>query len=261
MPTTIEIVRDGPVARVWLNRPEQHNALAAELVAELTSALHALALESAVRVVVLGGRGPSFCAGADIAVMKASAHATFDENLAEAERLGGLFSTLADLPRPVVARLHGNVLGGGVGLACACDLAVAADDARFALSEVRLGILPALISPYVIRRLGDRAARELMLTGERIDAAAALRHGLVHHVATAADLDARVEERVAALLAGAPRAQARIKTLLELWADSTWEEYRSGLPRVLAEVRSGDEAKEGLGAFFEKRKPGWTRSS
>jgi methylglutaconyl-CoA hydratase len=259
--STIELERDGAIARLWLNRPEQHNALAAELCAELTSTLHELALDATVRVVVLGGRGPSFCAGADIALMKASAHATFAQNLAEAERLGGLFSTLADLPKPVIARLHGNVLGGGVGLACACDIAVAADDARFALSEVRLGILPALISPYVIRRLGDRAARELMLTGERLEAAAVLRYGLVHHVVPAQELDAKVEERVAALMAGAPHAQGRIKTLLELWADSTWEEYRSGLPRVLAEVRSGEEAKEGLGAFFEKRKPGWVPRS
>ena len=223
MSATLEIVRDGPVARLWLARPEQHNALATELIAELTSTLHALALEAGVRVIVLGGRGPSFCAGADIAVMKASAHATFEQNLNEAERLGGLFSTLADLPKPVIARLHGNVLGGGVGLTCACDIAVASDDARFGLTEVRLGILPALISPYVIRRLGDRAARELMLTGERFDAAAALRYGLIHHVTSAAELDARVEERIAALLAGAPRAQGRIKALLELWADSSWD--------------------------------------
>jgi methylglutaconyl-CoA hydratase len=157
----------------------------------------------------------------------------------------------------VVGRIHGNVLGGGVGLTCACDIPVAADDARFALSEVRLGILPALISPYVIRRLGDRNARELMLTGDRIDAPAALRYGLVQHVVSAAELDAKVDERVRALLAGAPHAQSRIKMQLELFGDSSWEEYRAGLPRVLAEVRAGDEAKDGLGAFFEKRKPRW----
>lgn len=261
MSSTIELDRDGAIARLWLNRPEQHNALAAELVAELTSTLHELALDAAVRVVVLGGRGPSFCAGADIALMKAAAHASFDDNLAEAERLAMLFSTLADLPKPVIARLHGNVLGGGVGLTCACDIAVSADDARFGLTEVRLGILPAIISPYVIRRLGDRSARELMLTGERIDAAAALRYRLVHHVASAADLDAKVEERIKALMAGAPHAQARVKSLLRLWPEATWEEYRSGLPRVLAETRAGEEAKEGLGAFFEKRKPTWAENA
>ena len=253
----LEIVREGAVARVWLNRPEQHNVLAAELVVDLIRTLHEVAHEEAVRVVVLGGRGPSFCAGADIGLMKASAAATFEQNLTEAEKLGRMFAALSDLPKPVFGRLHGNVLGGGVGLACACDIAVASDDARFGLTEVRLGILPALISPYVIRRLGDRPARELMLTGERFDAATALRVGLVHHVVPAAELDAKVDERVAAVLAGGPQAQARIKTLLELWADSSWEEYRSALPRVLAEVRSGDEAKEGLSAFFERRKPKW----
>ena len=257
MPRPIEVIREGAVARVWLNRPEQHNALSPELCAALAETFHALAHESAVRVLVLGGRGPSFCAGADIGAMKDSGGRSFEENLAEAGRLSGAFAALADCPKPVVGRIHGNVYGGGVGLVCACDIAVAADGSRFGLTEVRLGILPALISPYVIRRLGDRSARELMLTGERFDAAAALRYRLVHHVAPVAELDAKVAERIAALLTGGPRAQARIKTLLELWADSTWEEYRSGLPRVLAEVRSGDEAKEGLGAFFEKRKPKW----
>ena len=253
----LEVVHSGPVARIWLDRPEQHNALSVELVAELTNAMHALARNASVRVVVLGGRGPSFCAGADIGVMKASGSATFEQNLAEAKTLGDMFAAIAECPKPVVARLHGNVLGGGVGLTCACDIAVAADDAKFALSEVRLGILPALISPYVIRRLGDRAARELMLTGERFDAATALRVGLVHHVVPAVELDARVNERAGELLKGGPQAQKRVKMLLELWANASWEEYRAALPRTLAEVRAGDEAREGLGAFLEKRKPSW----
>jgi methylglutaconyl-CoA hydratase len=254
----IEVKREGAVARVWLDRPEQHNALSADLLAAVADAFHTLAHDPAVRVVVLGGRGPSFCAGADIAVMKASANASFDENLAEAKRLAGLFAGVADFPKPVIGRVHGNVLGGGVGLTCACDIVVSSDDARFGLTEVRLGILPAIISPYVIRRLGDARARELMLTGERFDAATALRVKLVHHVVPVAELDAKVEERVQALLAGAPHAQGRIKMLLELWGDVGWEEYRAALPRTLAEVRSGDEAREGLAAFFEKKKPSWS---
>ena len=253
----IEIERSGSVARLWFNRPEVHNALSPELGADLVAALHALASDDSVRVLVLGGRGPSFCAGADIGAMKASATATFEANVAEAEKLGGMFAALADFPKPVVGRMQGGVLGGGVGLACACDIAVASDDAKFGLTEVRLGIIPALISPYVIRRLGDRVARELMLTGERFDAATALRLGLVHHVVPAAELDAKVDERVGELLKGGPHAQRRIKMLLELWADSAWEEYRAALPRTLAEVRSGEEAREGLGAFFEKRKAKW----
>ncbi len=255
----VEVERQGPLARVWFNRPEVHNALSAELGAELAATLHALAHDDAVRCVVLGGRGPSFCAGADISQMKANSGASFEANLEDANKLGGVFATLADFPKPVVARLHGGVYGGGVGFACACDIAVASDDAKFGLTEVRLGILPALISPYVIRRLGDRHARELMLTGERFGADMALRVGLVHHVVPVSDLDAKIDERVTELLKGGPKAQGRIKMLLEHWADATWEEYRAGLPRTLAEVRGSDEAKDGLAAFFEKRPPGWMK--
>ncbi len=261
MSPLVEVVRDRAVARVWFNRPEVHNALSAELGGALADALHALASDAAVRVVVLGGRGPSFCAGADIGAMKASASMSFEANFAEAQKLGGVFAALADFPKPVVGRVHGGVYGGGVGFCCACDLAIASDDAKFGLTEVRLGIVPALISPYVIRRLGDRRAREAMLTGERFGAARALELGIVNAVVPAAGLDAAVDERVAALLEGGPEAQKRIKALLDRWADSTWEEYRSSLPRTLAEVRSGDEAKEGLSAFFEKRKPKWTEGS
>ena len=261
MPPLLEVARDRDVARIWLNRPDQHNALSPELAAELAGAFHAIAHDESVRVAVLGGRGPSFCAGADLAAMKASANATFDENLAEASRLGGLFAALADFPKPMVGRIHGNVFGGGVGLACACDIPVAADDSIFALTEVRLGIVPALISPYVIRRLGDRNAREYMLTGERFGAQHALYLGLVQHVVRPEELDAKVDERVQALLRGAPHAQTRIKMLLELYSDSAWEEYRAALPRTLAEVRSGEEAREGLAAFFGKRKPKWIAGS
>jgi len=253
----IDVQRDGAVARVWFDRPEAHNALNAEVGRELVAAVHALADDASCRVVVLGGRGPSFSAGADIGAMKASASATFEQNLAEAETLAGMFAALGDFPKPVVGRAHGNVFGGGVGFVSCCDIVVAADDAKFGLTEVRLGILPAIISPYVIRRLGDRWAREYMLTGERFGAAEALRIGLVHHVVPMAELDAKVDERVGELLKGAPEAQKRVKRLLELWADVGWEEYRSALPRTLAEVRSGDEARDGLAAFFEKRKAKW----
>jgi methylglutaconyl-CoA hydratase len=255
----IEIERDGAVAHVWLNRPEVHNALSPDMGAALVGALHALAEEGTCRLVVLGGRGPSFCAGADIGAMKTSATATYADNLAEAERLGAMFAAVADFPGPVVGRIHGGVFGGGVGFACACDIAVAGDDAKFGLTEVRLGILPALISPWVIRRLGDRQARELMLTGERFDAVTALRVGLVHHVVPAAELDAKVAERVGALLAGGPAAQARIKQLLAHWGETPWAEYRAGLPRTLAQTRAGEEARDGLAAFLEKRKAKWVK--
>jgi len=253
----VEIEREGAVARVWFNRPEVHNALSAELGEALVAALAELRDDASCRVLVLGGRGPSFCAGADIGAMKASAAASYDDNLAEATRLGAVFAALADFPRPVVGRLHGGVYGGGVGFCCACDLVVASDDAKFGLTEVRLGILPGLISPYVIRRLGDAAARELMLTGERFDAARAHAVGLVNHVVPAAELDAKVAERVGELLKGGPHAQGQVKQLFVRWHDAAWDEYRKGLPQVLAGVRSGDEARDGLAAFFEKRKPRW----
>ena len=253
------IERAGPVARVWFDRPEVHNALSPALGAELVLALAELAGDEAVRVVVLGGRGPSFCAGADLGAMKASANADFDANLAESTQLGRTFAALADFPKPIVVRLHGGVYGGGVGFACACDIAVASDDAKFGLTEVRLGILPGLISPYVLRRLGDRQARELMLTGERFGAAEALRVGLVHHVVPAAELDTKVDERVGELLKGGPSAQARIKQLLVRYAELPWQAYRESVPQTLAEVRSGDEARDGLAAFFEKRPPRWMK--
>jgi methylglutaconyl-CoA hydratase len=253
----VEVERQGPVARLWLARPEAHNALSAALGEALAGELAALARDDGARVVVLGGRGPSFCAGADIGAMKASAGATFEDNLAEAQRLGAMFAALADFPKPVVGRLHGGVYGGGVGMACACDIAVAAEDARFGLTEVRLGILPGLISPYVLRRLGDGVARELMLTGERFDAASAHRLGLVHHVVPPGALDAKVDERVSELLKGGPGAQRRVKELLARFGELGWEDFRASLPRTLAEVRSGDEARDGLAAFFEKRKPRW----
>jgi methylglutaconyl-CoA hydratase len=253
----VEVEREGGVARVWLNRPESHNALSADLGDALVDALAALANDETARVVVLGGRGPSFCAGADISAMKTSAGATFEANLAEAGRLSGMFAAVAEFPRPVIGRIHGGVFGGGVGFCCACDLTVATDDARFGLTEVRLGILPGLISPYVLRRLGDARARELMLTGERFGAAAAREYGLVGHVVPTVELDAKVNERARELLRGGPRAQERIKQLLARWWDTPWSEYRSTLPHTLAEVRAGDEANEGLAAFLEKRKARW----
>lgn len=253
----VEIERTGPVARLWLNRPEVHNALSPELGAALGEALATLADDPSCRVVVLGGRGASFCAGADIGVMKVSADATFADNLAESTRLGGYFAALADFHKPVVARLHGGVYGGGVGFACACDIGVASEDAKFGLTEVRLGIVPGLISPYVVRRLGDARARELMLTGERFGATEALRVGLVHHVVPTAELDAKVDERVGELLKGGPQAQARIKELLVRHAELAWQAYRESLPQTLAEVRSGEEARDGLASFLDKRKPRW----
>jgi methylglutaconyl-CoA hydratase len=253
----VEIERSGGVAHVWLNRSERHNALTVELGDALVGEFEALGRDPAVRVIVLGGRGGSFCTGADLGEMKAATGAPFDRALADAQHLSRLFAAVAGSPQPVVGRIHGHVLGGGMGLLCACDITVAAEDTRFGFPEVRIGILPAVISPYVLRRIGDRNARELMLTGERFGSDVALRVGLVEHVAPVALLDAAVKERVDELLEGGPDAQRRVKALLARWSDTSFAEYCADLPRALAEARGSDEAREGLAAFLGKRKPRW----
>lgn len=255
----VESSHQSRVARVWLNRPEVHNALSGALLDRATEVVRMLGARADVRVVVIGGRGPSFCAGADLGDMKASSDASFDDNLAEAQRFGALFEAVTRCPKPVVARVHGNVFGGGVGLTASSDLAIGAGNAVFAISEVRLGIIPGLISPYLLRRMGDRNARPFMLSGERFDGARAVEVGLLHRAVAADQLDATVDAALDELLKGGPRAQARVKEVLRLNADHTFSEVLDLVPRQLAEARAGDEAKEGFRAFFEKRKPEWMK--
>jgi methylglutaconyl-CoA hydratase len=253
----IESTHGGRVARVWLDRPEVHNALSRALADALTETMRGFGPRSPVRVVVLAGRGPSFCAGADLNEMKASAPATIDQNLAEATHLSHMFAAVADCPRPVIARVHGNVFGGGVGLCAAADIAVGASDAVFAISEVRLGIVPAIISPYLLRRMGDRFARPLILTGHRFDGRRAAEVGLLQRAVEPAALDATVDHVVGELLQGSPQAQAKVKELLRLNAENHFGEVVRLMPNLLAEARSTAEAREGFQAFFEKRKPAW----
>jgi len=260
MPSLIETQRDGAVARIWLNRPDQHNALSPELGSELASTLHDLAHDDAVRVVVLGGHGPSFCAGADIGTMKASAHLSFEENLAEAEKLARMFAALGDFPKPLVGRVQGNVFGGGVGLVCGCDIAVAAEDARFGITEVRLGILPAVISPYVIAAMGQRNARRYFLTAERFDAQEALRIGLVHTVVDPAQLDATLTQMIDELLKGGPHAIAEAKDLIASVSNRPVDQaLAEDTAARIARIRVSSEGQEGTNAFLEKRAPGWTK--
>jgi methylglutaconyl-CoA hydratase len=253
----LEFSHDGNVAWMWLNRPEVHNALNRDLIDALIAAFHSLPKQEPARIIILGGRGPSFCAGADLGDMKASAHASYQENRADAERIGNLFAAIAECPRPVIARVHGNVFGGGVGLVCATDLAVGAEDCTFAISEARLGIIPGLISPYLLRRMGDGRARPLMLSGERFSGKRARELGLLDEVAPSVDIDRAIEHKLRDLLRAGPEAQARVKEVLRLNADNPVSEVLEKLPDKLAEARSGEEAKEGFDAFFEKRKPSW----
>ena len=253
----IELQLDGAVARVWLKRPEQRNAFDGRMVSELRKTLFDLGTQDAVRVIVLGGRGPSFCAGADVEWMRSMAGFTRDENLREAQSLADLFFTVYNSPKPVVARVQGAALGGGSGLVAACDVAVAALGTQFGFTEVRLGIVPAVISPYVIAKIGESAARELFLTGERFEAVKAQEIGLLRAAVPEPDLDPVVEGRVQALLQAGPRAAAEAKALIREVAWRRVEDVQRYTVERIAELRTSPEGQEGLRAFLEKRKPSW----
>ncbi len=257
MSEALRIETRGPVAHVTLSRPDVHNAFDDKLVAALRAAADHLAAENAVRVVVLGGEGKSFCAGADLNWMKRMVTYTRAENEADSLAMAEMFHAWNTLPKPVVGRIHGAAIGGGTGLVAVCDIAVAAAEAVFAFSEVRLGILPAVISPFVVAKIGVSAARDLFLTGSRFSADRARSIGLVHHVVDAEAIDDAVERRVHALLAGGPLAQARAKTLIAEIAGHDPAEVRTLTARVIAEARAGDEGQDGMAAFLERRKPGW----
>jgi methylglutaconyl-CoA hydratase len=253
----IELQLDGAVARVWLNRPDVRNAFDGRMVSELRKTLFDLATLDAVRVIVLGGRGQSFCAGADLQWMKSTAAFTREDNLREAQATADLFFTVYNSPKPVVARVHGAALGGGSGLVAACDVAVASLGTQFGFTEVRLGILPALISPYVIAKIGESAARELFLTGERFEAVKAQEIGLVRWAVPEAELELTVEQRVQELLQAGPRAVAEAKALIREVAWRRVEDVQRYTVERIAEVRISSEGQEGMRAFLEKRKPSW----
>ena len=254
---TVAIRTVGAVRRLVLTRPAERNAISKQMIEELMLALAVLADDPDARVVVLEGEGKSFCAGADIAEMRASGAATFEQNRADAETLAELFRTLDALPKPVIGRVHGHCLGGGVGLAACCDVVVAADDTAFAFSETRLGIVPAVISPYALRKVGPSHARRYFLSGERFDADEARRIGLVSEVCGFDELDAVVVRLADEMLAAGPEAQARIKRMIRESANQSWEAYRVTTPQQIAEARMGDEGQAGLASFRDKVPPPW----
>ncbi len=248
------------VARISLNRPAIHNAFDDRLIADLTLVLRRIESDPAVHVVVLTGSGQSFSAGGDLHWMRRMAGYSDAENVADAMALAELLRSLNELGKPTVARVNGAAFAGGLGLVCCCDVAVAAAEAVFSISEVRLGLVPATISPYVVAAIGARASRRYFLTGERFSAAEAQRIGLVHEVAPRAQLDAAVETIVAAILEGGGHAQARSKRLIaEVAGRAIGESVMALTARAIAEARASSEAREGLAAFFDKRKPGWKR--
>jgi methylglutaconyl-CoA hydratase len=248
---------EGSVTTVTLSRPDSHNALNAELIGELTRCFEEISDDESVRVVVLAGEGRSFCAGADIGYMRETATFSYEENLEDARRLAMMYWTIDECPKPLVARVQGAAMGGGAGLVAVADVAVADAGARFAFSEVRLGIAPASISHFVVRKVGPSHARSLFVTGERFDAERAREIGLVHNVVSEDELDASVDEKVGELLQGGPVAQATIKALLRRLETTEPMEAPGLSSRVISELRTGEEGQEGLAAFLEKRDPSW----
>jgi len=255
---TLEIERAGGLATVWMNRPERHNAFNATLIAELDEAFAGLEADDSVRVIVLAGRGKSFSAGADLAWMKAAGEAGVQENLADAMKLARMLRTIAELSKPTIARVHGAALGGGLGLACACDICIAGERAVFATSEVRFGIIPAAISPYVLRAIGERQAYRYFQSAERIDARRAAELGIAHRSVAGEALDEALGEQVAALLEGGPKSQAAAKDLIRAVAHRPVDDaLLADTARRIAELRATPEAREGLSAFLDKRPAGW----
>ncbi|MFH1278776.1 MAG: enoyl-CoA hydratase/isomerase family protein [Candidatus Eisenbacteria bacterium] len=254
---TIRVERSGPVATVVLNRPEIHNAFNDVMLSELTAAFGGLGSDDGVRVVVITGEGKSFCAGADLEWMKRMAEFTYEQNVEDSRRLAECMHRLDRLPKATVAKVNGAVVGGGMGLLAACDIAVASERAKFGLSEVKLGLAPAVISPFVIRKLGPSKARELFLTGERLDARGALAAGLVSRTAPPEGLDAAVDEVVACLLSSGPEAIRACKELVARVPGMDTEEVMEYTADLIARLRAGGEGREGMGAFLEKRAPSW----
>jgi methylglutaconyl-CoA hydratase len=254
----LEITKRDGVARVTLNRPELRNAFDDVLISRLKNVFSEMEQDKAVRVMVLAGNGPAFCAGADLNWMKRMAGYGPAENLADARALADMLAALDRLPQPTIARVHGPVFAGGTGLVAACDIAVGTPAAKFCLSEAKLGLSPATISPYVLRAMGERNARRYFLTAEVFEAEEAFRIGMLSSLVPAANLDATVDDLIKHLLAGGPESHAKIKELIRAVAGRRPDEALSAeTAQRIAEIRGSPEGREGIAAFLEKRKPSW----
>ena len=255
---TLQTTLEQGVAVIWLNRPDVRNALNVELIAELTDAMGAASDDPDVRAVVLAGHGSAFCSGADLNWMKAASNYGPAENEADAIRLAHLLQAVAESPKPTLARVHGPAYGGGLGLVCACDIAVVSTDATFCISDVRLGLIAAMISPYVIRAMGERAASRYFLSAEVIDAGEAYRLGMVQSLVPPHELDDTVNMLLGALMQGAPGALAQTKQLIrDIAGRPVSEALQRDAAQRTAGARASDEGREGIASFLDKRSPRW----
>lgn len=258
----LQLEQQGAVATVWMNRAELHNAFNTQVIEELHACFAGIDQRDDIRVVILAGRGKSFSAGADLNWMKQAGAASREENEADALKLAQMLHQLATLKQPTIARVHGIAFGGGMGLASACDICIASTEAKFATSEVRLGLAPSTISPYVIRAIGARQASRYFLTAERISAEQALKIGLAQEVAAPESLDQTIDAIVEALLLGGPKAQAASKQLIQMVNQQELsQELLKQTAQHIAHVRQGTEAKNGLSAFLNKQSPNWIQTT
>ena len=258
MTQALRIATANHVATVVLSRPDVRNAFNDEVIAELSQAFIQLGDDPQVRAIVLMAEGPAFCAGADLNWMRRMADYSREENEQDAEKLAFMLRTIYECPKPTIARVQGDVYAGGMGLVACCDMAVSVDTANYCLSEVKLGLIPATISPYVIRAMGPRASHRYLLTAERFSAAEALRIGFVHEVVPADQLDATVSTWVQALLAASPNAIKECKKLVQYVADRDITRLLiDHTVKAIADIRASDEGKEGVQSFLNKRKPAW----
>jgi methylglutaconyl-CoA hydratase len=255
--TTIRIEQRGKAAWVILNRPEVRNAFNNVMISEIAEAFRAINKRKDLRIAVVTGEGNAFCAGADLKWMGDVLEYSYEENLQDSLKLAEMFHLMFTCPLPTIARVNGPAIGGGCGIAAVCDIVIASDQAVFSLSEVKLGLVPACISPYVIRRMGDKNCREYFLTGERLTAEKALAAGLANQVAPYSKLDEAVSTRVGQLLSSGPQALAMCKELLQKAPEISEPEVGKYTAEVIARLRMGDEGQEGMKAFFGKRKPRW----
>jgi len=256
---TIRFSLNDRIGKIILNRPEVHNAFNNIMIEELINICTEVSKEKDIRIIIITGEGKSFCAGGDLNWMKKMKDYTYEENLKDSLKLSELLYRIYTLPQATIARINGAAIGGGTGLVAVCDIAIASEKSTFSLSEVKLGLVPACISPYVIKRMGEMRCRELFLTGERINAYQAKEYGLINHCVKEEELDGVVEEKINMLLSSGPNAISICKELLEKVPLQSPKEFIKYTAEIIASLRISDEAQEGMSAFLEKRKPKWSK--
>lgn len=256
---TIVFSKDGKIARIFFNRPDVHNSFNSAMIKELDNAFEKVKADKSIRVVVLSGKGKSFCAGADIKWLREIINYSYEQNLEESLQLAELLHKIYFLPKATVAMVNGTAIGGGNGFLSACDISIASEEAKFGLSEVKIGLVPAAISPYVIRRIGESKAREYFLTGKRISARKAHEIGLVNEVVPHKELEKTVNEITSLLLSSGPEAIAACKELIHRVPEMSFDKVKEYTARMIANLRISGEGQEGMASFLEKRKPKWTK--